>query len=405
MNALNVNRYVFDKVVYGRKRTIAIDLEGNVYVWGNDYSDGIGFYKEEVYTEPTLKCGLKNIVQVAAGTDFSIALDKDGNVWAWGKNSHGLLCNNSEACGIPVKIELLKDVVQIAAGHTNGLALLRDGTVWLWGEIETSNDDAYEYGYSDVYEKGSCKNEYNSTPSKIWNLENIISIAFGERHFIALKSDGTVWSWGSNRYGQLGDSEDIFVEGGAYRVTGLCDVKEIVVGSYHNFAIKENGEVWGWGSNKYKQIKEDGKDIQYAPVLIDSTCDILQVSAGYSHTIARMKDGRVIGWGDNRVNQLHISDYYSGSLKGIGLHCKDVDKVIDVIAGYKNSVVITSCGEEMEELGNYKGQVWACGDTYYINTYRSDNYTSKIEGMIGIDTDKTILNSIDSYVVIGKYRN
>ena len=137
---------------------------------------------------------------IAAGDYHTLAVGENGEVWAWGRNASGQLgvgtgTSGTEASSTPVKVSsMLTDVVAVAAGSEHSLALKRDGTIFGWG-----HNSKGQLG------NGETK-DVNITPKQVPGLTNIMEIAAGNNHTLALKQDRTtIWAWGSNAYGQLGD--------------------------------------------------------------------------------------------------------------------------------------------------------------------------------------------------------
>ncbi|BBO18213.1 conserved hypothetical protein [Candidatus Brocadia pituitae] len=121
-------------------------------------------------------------------------------------------------------------------------------------------------------------------------------ISGGAFHTIALKSDGTVWAWGSNFWGQLGDGTNNYSN---YRVqvVGLSDVIAIAAGSEHNVALKSDGTVWAWGENKYGQLGDGTNTDRNTPVQVSGLNDVAAIAAGWWFTTALRSDGTVWEWG------------------------------------------------------------------------------------------------------------
>ena len=131
---------------------------------------------------------------------------------------------------------------QIAAGSYHTLAIKSDGTLWAWG-----------YNYSGQLGDGTTSNK--TTPVQIGTGTNWSQIAAGGYHTLAIKSDGTLWAWGYNSYGQLGDGAS---GGGNYKTTPVqigtgTNWSQIAAGGYHTLAIKSDGTLWAWG-NYYGQL-------------------------------------------------------------------------------------------------------------------------------------------------------
>ena len=254
--------------------------EFKVYAWGEGYLGQLGINdrnRSYVY-KPMEAYNLKNVIEISSGNSFSLALRNDGNVYTWGDNKYGQLgvsfvpfpppnelflmplrsrINNminytSEYTIIPIKTskpEEIKElqVIGIAAGGDHALALLENGTVWAWGR-----NDKGQLGDRKTY-------NYTNEPVKVSLPDNttIESIAAGQDHSLALDSGGNLWAWGDNTYKQIGNSK--IVENMNYctmpvKVENLINIKEISTGAYHNLALTQDGKLYGWGSNKYGQL-------------------------------------------------------------------------------------------------------------------------------------------------------
>src|SRR5579875_2311898 len=140
--------------------------------------------------------GFTGAVGVSAGSRHSLALKEDGTVWGWGSNVDGQL---GDGPGLATTISFPVQVIGItaaavAAGYGHSLAVDSDGTVWAWGD-------------NSVGELGDGTTTDRNTPVQVSGLDNVIGIAAGASHNLAVKSDGTVWAWGSNDMGQLGNGD------------------------------------------------------------------------------------------------------------------------------------------------------------------------------------------------------
>jgi alpha-tubulin suppressor-like RCC1 family protein len=155
--------------------------------------------------------GLLGVVAIAAGGTFGMALKSDGTVWAWGFNNTGQLGNGTvTSSDVPVQVSGLTGIVAIAAGTDHGLALKSDGTIWAWGDNADGELGNYPFTL-----------ENTDTPVQVGGVSGVASIAAGDSFSMALKTDGTVWTWGINSYGNLGNGT---FEGTSYmpgQVTGL----------------------------------------------------------------------------------------------------------------------------------------------------------------------------------------
>ena len=174
----------------------------------------------------------------------------------------------------------------IASQSGHTVALKADGTVWAWG---------YN-GYGQLGD-GTIIERY--TPVQVIGLSNVISITAGSHHTVALKSDGTVWAWGYNGYGQLGDGTTI-ERHTPVQVVDLSNVISITAINYDTFALKSDGTVWAWGDNGYGQLGDGTNTRRYTPVQVISLTNVISIMpAG-----ALKSDGTVWTWGNNNVGQL-----------------------------------------------------------------------------------------------------
>lgn len=225
------------------------------------------------------------------------------------------------------------DAVAIAGGAYHSLALSADVTVWAWGENEAG-------------QLGDGTTNNSDIPVPVLNLTNIIAIAGGGWHSLALKSDRTVWTWGYNEYGQLGnntiDNSSIPVQ-----VHNLTNVKAIAAGLYHSLALRTDGTVWAWGDNYYGQLGDGTTNHSAVPVQVLNLTNIVAISCGGIHSMALKSDGTVWAWGDNEVGQLG-----DGTTNNSTIPVQMLSTDIAAIAGGGfHSLVLKS-----------DGTVWACGN-------------------------------------------
>ena len=243
-------------VAAGEDYSLALMNDGTVKAWGNNNGGQLGDGTTEHRTSPVTVSGLTEIVSIAAGQSENLALKADGTVWAWG------ISNNS-----PVQVTDLSGVIAVETGDSYSLALKSDGTVWAWGDNSLGQ-----------LANGSTLD--SSSPVQVTGLNNIISI----RHGVALKSDGTVWTWGSNEFGQLGiDSPDPYILN-PVQVLGLSSVSSIGTGRSHILALKNDDSLWTWGNNAQGQLGNDSQNdlsSPYQALLARANGTIPDLAEGY----------------------------------------------------------------------------------------------------------------------------
>ena len=238
--------------------------------------------------------GLTDVKAIAAGELHTVALKKDGTVWAWGKNYYGQFGDGTMTnSNTPVQINGLTDVKAISAGAYNTVALKNDGTVWACG-----------LNSSGQLGDGTMTDSY--IPVQVSDLTGITAISAGfVSHAVALKSDGTVWAWGSNSYGELGDGTTAGRNIPVQVIGDLTDVTAISAGESHTVALKNDGTVWDWGRNNYFQLGDGTDTNRNTPIqVIGLRADGKAITAGALHTVAIKNDGTVWAWGLNNYGQL-----------------------------------------------------------------------------------------------------
>jgi len=176
-------------------------------------------------------------------------------------------------------------IVDIAAGDNHTLALSSNGTVWAWG----TNDSG---------QLGDGTTLVRSSPVQVIGLSNIVSISAATSHSVAVRADGTAWAWGSNSSGRLGDgtSTTRYIP---VQVSGLSNISMVAIGDTHSLAVDTSGDVWAWGSNSSGQLGDGTTTTRYTPVQVSGLNNISMLSAGSSHSVAVNQTGAVYAWGNN----------------------------------------------------------------------------------------------------------
>jgi alpha-tubulin suppressor-like RCC1 family protein len=229
---------------------------------------------------------------LAAGYFHNLSIQPDGSVWSWGAGDNGQLGNGLyTGTPIPTKIASISNAVAVATSWFTSLALLSDGTVWGWGANWSG-------------QLGNGTTDQTNIPVQAIGLSNVVAIASGQSHSIALTAEGSVWTWGDNWAGQLGDGGTANSRSVPGIVDGLSGIVAIAAGSDNCFALDSNGSIWAWGANGDGELGDGTYDNQSRPVAVTGITNAVAVSSGYSHTLALLSDGTVWGWGANWSGQL-----------------------------------------------------------------------------------------------------
>ncbi|EFC79732.1 regulator of chromosome condensation RCC1 [Parafrankia sp. EUN1f] len=263
----------------------------NVGQLGNGTTSPTPSYSAVPVTDLT---GLDDVRAVAGGYTVGFALNSDGTVWAWGLNDVGQLGNGTIInSNVPVQVAGLDGIRAIAAGTDgNGYALRRDGTVWAWGANTTG-------------QLGNGQPIANSTiPVQVVGLAGIRAIAADGSTAYALRRDGTVWAWGSNTTGQLGNGQPIANSILPIQIPALSDIRAITARGASAFALRRDGTVWAWGSNTTGQLGNGTLVPSLTPVAVPNLTNIRRIAAGVGVTYALDENGTVWAWGDNTLGQL-----------------------------------------------------------------------------------------------------
>lgn len=283
-------------VALSGSHSLGVTTNGKVYAWGLNDSGQVGLpppFSSSTYSSvPVVVNGIDSAKAVAAGDGHSLALKTDGTVWGWGSNQYGQIAtgNGPGSTNVPAPVVGLSNIVAIAASGIHSAALRGDGTVWT-------------FGYNQNGALGDGTNISRSTPVQVTGLSDVKAIAAGGEHCIAVKNDGTVWTWGYNRIGQLGDGS-VTTRLTPVKVNTLANVNAVAAGGVHSAALKNDGSVWGWGDNQYGEIGDGTNTFKLAPTQTTGLSGATALAAGGETTAAITSDGSLWTWGQNNHGQL-----------------------------------------------------------------------------------------------------
>ncbi len=238
--------------------------------------------------------------------------------------------------------EVIKQQSTISSGVNHSAAIKSDGSLWTWG-WNHSGQLGHDGSSDEVF-----------PPSKI--MDDVIAVSLGNWHSAAIKSDGSLWVWGQSTHGQLGNGStiDSFIP-----VKIMDSAVAVSLGSGHSAAIKSDGSLWTWGWNHAGQLGDGSDNNSYTPTKIMD--DVIGVSLGDYHSAAIKSDGSLWTWGKNEYGQLG-----NGSTIDSFIPVKIMDDVIGVSLGSGHSAAIKSDGSLWTWGWNYAGQL---GDGSNNNSY------------------------------------
>src|SRR3989344_3656298 len=286
-----------------------------LWTWGRNNYGQLGLGDVIHRSSPVQVGALATWSEIAGGSSHSVATKTDGTLWIWGQNHYGQLGlgNQGETYNTsrssPVQVGALATWSQIAGGSSHSVATKTDGTLWSWG----GNSTGY-LGLGDTV--------YRSLPVQVGTLATWSAISAGSQFSLTLKTDGTLWAWGRNELcGQLGLG-DIARRSSPTQVGTLATWSQLAVGRYHSLALKTDGTLWGWGQNKYGQLGLGDASTGYpsyikkyrsSPVQVGTLSTWSQIAGGHHHSVAIKTDGTLWSWGRHDFGQLGLGDIINRS--------------------------------------------------------------------------------------------
>jgi ABC-type multidrug transport system ATPase subunit/alpha-tubulin suppressor-like RCC1 family protein/CRP-like cAMP-binding protein len=292
---------------------------------------------------------LSGVAAIGTGGGHGLAVKGDGAVWAWGYNAHGQIGTGQvgEPVLTPVEVPGLSGVIAVAGGEFHSLALAADGTVWAWGE-------------NDKGQLGDGTTTDSPVPIQVPGLSNVAAIDADGDHSYALRRDGTIVAWGDNSSGVFGNgtTDDSLVP---VPVSGLGAVVALAAGWRHTVALTDQGTVFGWGDNSFGQVgvgaATDDPILTPVPVggLPGAVVAIAAAQLG-DYSLALLADGTVVAWGRNDQGMLGI-----GRTTTEGCQCESVPSPV---SGLRDVTTIAASGGAGAALTG-DGLVWAWGNNEF----------------------------------------
>jgi alpha-tubulin suppressor-like RCC1 family protein len=293
----------WDKISAGSlNNSAAILSTGELYAWGTGNSGVLGTGNTSNVSSPVQIGALTNWSQLSIGQLHTAAAKSDGTIWAWGYNPDGRLGDNSIVSkSSPVQIGALTTWSQISAGQNFTAAIRSNGTLWAWGQNsfgQLGQNNSYLFR--------------RSSPVQVGALTTWSGVGAGQIHVLAIKTDGTIWGWGDNVFGQLGQNSNWATpKSSPVQIGALTNWSKIAAGGNNSAAITSSGAIWLWGRNTWGQVGDNTVVNRSSPVQVGALTTWDQVSvngiaAGTDHgfSMALKIDRTLWTWGLNSSGQI-----------------------------------------------------------------------------------------------------
>jgi alpha-tubulin suppressor-like RCC1 family protein len=292
----------------GDLHTAAIKTDGTLWTWGRNFEGQLGTNDITQRNTPvTTFAGGTNWKQISCGNAHTAAIKTDGTLWIWGLGANGRLGTNGSV-GNTTPVTTFaggSNWKQVSCGGNFSAAVKTDGTLWTWGAGASG-----QLGTNDTTTR--------STPVTTFaGGNNWKQVSCGGLQTAAIKTDGTLWVWGFNPDGQLGTNDSINKNTPVTTFAGGTNWKQVACGGNHAAAIKTDGTLWTWGYNSYGCLGNNGGGVYYTPITtFAGGVNWKQVGVGIQHTAAIKTDGTLWTWGYSYLGRLgnNSSTYAFGVL-------------------------------------------------------------------------------------------
>ncbi len=352
---------------------LAIANDGTLWTWGG------GGGLTQVGTDQDWK-------QAEAGYDHNLALKTNGSLWAWGGNDRGQLgLGHTTSQTTPVQVGAATDWDRLVPGLGNqrlpfSMALKTNGSLWFFG-----NDRYYPSGLSEEPPYNIPHVEDRLSPVEAGTQANDWKVvSAGYVHIVAVKTDGTLWSWGANDYGQISHGAPAGPVKAPFRLGTGTDWKTVAAAGYSNLALKNDSTLWSWGWSGYGGVLGQGRVDDYRQEVVTQVGtdrDWKMIAAGHYTGCALKNDGSLWAWGYNRSGQL-----------GDGT---TTDKAVPTRVGERNDWVSVSAAGHVVVAVKSDGSVWTWGVGFGVFPTRLYN-PAFITG-IGLQGDAETLPATDRW--------
>lgn len=376
------------EVACGLKHSLALDTKGHVYSWGSGANGKLGHGDEYDKHKPTLVEALsrKRTIRICCGSDCSGCLTDSGEIYTFGVGRYG---NLGHGTNVSVKVPTVVDalignkMIYLSMGSKHTIAIQQSpeprgsNVVWAWGNGADGR-------------LGTLDGNGEFRPIRVDSLrnENVVLVAAGEAHSLALNNRGTVWSWGGGEYGKLGHGDTANVSSPKI-VEELrhTKVKNLSVGAFHSLVLTSTGLVYSWGGGSYGKLGHGESMNQIIPRHIEKIENVVALAAGSFHSAFVTSVGNLYlcGYGGNgRLgNGNNASSNYPDQVRSLKNEIL-VDSTKTEVLTSKQGMTLSDIIQPRELIRMYGGGFHSVGltDQGMIFAFGDGKY-----GQLGINLD------------------
>ena len=394
---------IMDNVVSvsaGYEHTMAITEDGSLWAWGSNLYGQLGDGSDMPQARPVKV--MDNVAMVSAGDRRTMAVKTDGSLWAWGDNTDGDLGNGEYSLSgdmgsliEPLPIKIMDDVKSVSTSSTHTLAVKTDGTLVAWGTNFYGELGNGFWGN----EWDNHAGPFQTVPMKI--MDDVAAVSTYGSTSMAIKTDGSLWAWGGDC-----DALGVATSGDATSVWGkpiqsnpikvMDDVAAVDTGASQTMAIKTDGSLWAWGSNSMGKLGIGAAE-DYETILPVKVMDNVSSVSTWSHTIAVKNDGSIWAWGENANGQLgnnHVGDLksylYETPYQNVPVKVSLNAKLPDPNGGATAADAVSDWAKEEIELARQAGLVTEHTQSYMTYACTRFQFAELIVNMTEKVTGKAI---------------
>jgi alpha-tubulin suppressor-like RCC1 family protein/uncharacterized protein (DUF2141 family) len=270
------------------------------------------------------------VSQISAGQNHMLIMKNDGTVWAWGENEAGQL-GTGDTVSRSTPVQIGSDYAQISAGGYRSSGIRNDGSLWTWGVNE------WVLGWP-------TGGAYIASPEIRVPSTKFRQISSGYHHSMALDSEYNLWVWGENGAGELGNGSSSGIYTNNPTKTPYQFLQVSAGGDSYSLGLAGDSSLWVWGSNRFGQLGDGTIIDRYSPTKIGGGFgeNFEKISAGFRHALAVHRGNNAVdAWGDNQAGELGDGTIYWGI---VGNKPKYIGAYKDVSAGLDYSIALMQDG-------------------------------------------------------------